>query len=117
MVDPVMCGAMLQGEKWPISRGAVVSRFLSGAVSPEEYMSRLHEQDDQTGGYNVLCGNLFSGNLWSHSNRAAQGSTELPAGLHAVSNGPMTSKWAKMRRGLDSLPAALQGIDAARAFC
>lgn len=94
-----------------------MSSFLSDAdVTPSEYMTRLHDQDDQAGGYNVLCGNIFSGSLWFHSNRAGQGSRELPAGLHAVSNGPMTNEWAKMRRGLDVLPDVLQEIDAACTF-
>jgi uncharacterized protein with NRDE domain len=75
-------------------------------------MAQLRSQDDQVGGYNLLCGNIFSGNLWSHSNRAGQGSRELSAGLHAVSNGPLTLNWEKMRRGLDVLPQLLQDIHA-----
>lgn len=102
----------MQDRKLPISRGAVVASFLSDAVSPEDYIAQLPGKDQQTGGYNVLCGNTLTGSLWAHSNRADQGSWELPAGLHAVSNGPMTTEWEKMRRGRDALPEILQAVDA-----
>lgn len=89
-----------------------MTNFLSDTdESPESYMARLHKQDDQIGGYNLLCGNVFTESLWSHSNRAAQENRELSAGIHAVSNGPMTNEWAKMRQGLDALPSVLQSVD------
>ena len=79
-------------------------------------MARLHEQDREIGGYNVLCGNTVTGSLWAHSNRADQGSRELQTGLHAVSNGPMAREWAKMRRGREALPEVLQAVDAAGVY-
>jgi len=52
--------------QWP-------SHFLVEDVQPEQYVEQLRETDSQTGGYNVVVGNLHTGSLWAHSNRGDQG--------------------------------------------
>lgn len=81
----------------------MASNFLAEDVDPVQYIERLRETDSQTGGYNVVLGNLHTGSLWAHSNRAGQGSFQLGKGLHAISNGRFSDIWPKMRKGLDRL--------------
>lgn len=84
-----------------------MSNFLVEDVQPEQYVEQLREADSQTGGYNVVVGNLHTGSLWAHSNRGEQGSVQLGHGLHAVSNGRMSDIWPKMQTGLDQLEPML----------
>lgn len=84
-----------------------MSNFLFDDIAPGEYVKRLNETDEQTGGYNAVLGNLHTGSLWAHSNRGDQGSMELGNGLHAMSNGRLADMWPKMKKGLLQLKPML----------
>jgi uncharacterized protein with NRDE domain len=99
----------------PRSRGSVVADFLASDMEPKEYFSHVSKVDQDIGGYNAICGNIHTGALWSHSNRGGQGSNELGAGLHAVSNGAIPDLWPKMQKGVDRLPRVLQKVNASGA--
>lgn len=77
----------------PRSRGALVSEFVSGNASAEDYATHAAREGAQYRAYNLL---LFDGlKLHYASNRAAP--TSLGAGLHAFTNAPRGAEWPKLK--------------------
>lgn len=82
------------------SRGALVTDFLTGAESPEDYLASLHSRGSQYNGYNLLTGTPDS--LCYHSNRAGKPS-ELEPGIYGLSNHILDTPWPKVRSGKSTL--------------
>ncbi|GAA4011605.1 NRDE family protein [Actimicrobium antarcticum] len=81
------------------SRGELVSDFLTGTISSEEYVARLAAQADDYNGFNLLVGDCHQ--LRWFSNRAADdarnGQPILP-GIYGLSNAKLDSPWPKVVR-------------------
>ena len=79
-----------------LSRGQLVVDYLKNERSPEMYLAKLHQEDADYNGYNVLLGDSQS--LWSYSNRASV-IKKLQPGLYGLSNHLLETPWPKVVRG------------------
>src|SRR5512137_2645083 len=66
------------------SRGDLVTRFLSGATSPKEYLDDLRRRAPRYAGFNVLLGGPRS--LYYYSNRDGLEAKPLARGIYGLSN-------------------------------
>lgn len=89
------------------SRGQLASRFLSGAQSPQKYLTELEAVAAAYNGFNLLFGNLES--LWCFSN-CGEGEQALVPGVYGLSNHLIDTPWPKVARGKSALNAALQAL-------
>ncbi len=104
------------------SRGDLVTRFLTGTASPQDYLDDLHQHATRYAGFNLLLGGPRS--LHYYSNRGGFEARPLQPGIHGLSNHWLDSPWPKLlrtRRGLseriaadDVTPAALFALLADR---
>lgn len=92
----------------PRSRGALVSGFVAGAQSPQEYAAGILAQSDEYAGFNLLLVDLARDEpALLVSNRGARRSMEVSDGLHAWSNGELDAPWPKVLRLRERLGRAL----------
>ena len=81
------------------SRGVLVSNFLTGQSSAEEYVAELAAQDDTFNGYNLLIGD-YQKLIW-FSNRSkddVRNGQSLTPGVYGLSNGALDAPWPKAVR-------------------
>lgn len=81
------------------SRGALVSDFLAGAVTPTRYVEQLRERSDRYNGYNLLVGDREQ--LVWYSNRGQsdeRNGKPLAPGLYGLSNALLDTPWPKVTR-------------------
>lgn len=87
-----------------ISRGHLVTGFLTGEQSPEEYLQQL--PGEGYSGFNLICGNHRQ--IWYASNRQP-GITAVTEGAHGLSNATLNTPWPKVVSGTRALTRALDG--------
>ena len=87
----------------PVSRGALVSEFLRGEVTPQEYLAGIAERARQYDGFNLLAGDASQ--LSYFSNRADTPPRSLPPGVYGLSNHLLDSSWPKVEQGKRALAA------------
>jgi len=78
------------------SRGALVSNFLTGNSSPEDYAHWLEENGANYNGFNLLFG--FHHNFWYYGNRGGNAQKITP-GIHGLSNALLDDPWPKVKDG------------------
>lgn len=78
------------------SRGALVTRFLTGATSPKEYLDDLRGSAARYAGFNLLVGGPRT--LYYFSNRDGAEARSLVPGLYGLSNSWLDSPWPKLIR-------------------
>jgi uncharacterized protein with NRDE domain len=78
------------------SRGDLVTRFLSGATSPQEYLDDLRNRAQRYAGFNLLLGGPRS--LYYYSNRDGLEAKPLARGIYGLSNHWLDSPWPKLLR-------------------
>ncbi|GAM08298.1 hypothetical protein OR1_00569 [Geobacter sp. OR-1] len=94
--------------KWhvenPPSRGLLVAEYLSGNMSPPEYLENLKTRSHRYEGFNLLFGD-HSG-MYYYSNR---GETEniVSSGIHGLSNHLLDTPWPKVTAAKERLLAIL----------
>jgi len=86
-----------------LSRGGLVSRFISGKQNPSHYLEKIFPQADKYNGYNLILGE--GGDLFVFSNRG--GKHKLKPGIYGLSNHLLNTPWPKVSRGKRILKAAL----------
>lgn len=89
----------------PRSRGRIVSEYLCGEVSPEDYLTVLARTSKLYNAYNFLAGD--SGSLWYYS-KASGEARRLSPGLYGLSNHLLDTPWPKVRQAKESMARALQ---------
>jgi uncharacterized protein with NRDE domain len=90
------------------SRGALVSDFLLGELSPETYLDVLRRQAAAYNGFNLFVGDPDS-TFW-FSNRAPEpplSARPLDPGIYGLSNHLLDTPWPKVERGKDAMRRAL----------
>jgi uncharacterized protein with NRDE domain len=85
------------------SRGELVSAYLCGNQSPEEYLDKVSRQGQLYNGYNLIVGDRRE--LFVYSNRG--GKQKLETGIYGLSNHLLNTPWPKVLRGKKLLKAAL----------
>jgi uncharacterized protein with NRDE domain len=93
------------------SRGKLVSDFLSGTNSAQNYLEDLSVTANPYNGFNLLCGSLDEG-LWHFSNRSLNSAPvrSLAAGIYGVSNHQLDTPWPKVAQGKSDLQRALAAL-------
>lgn len=93
------------------TRGKLVSDFLSGTNSAQNYLEDLSVTANSYNGFNLLCGSLDEG-LWHFSNRSLNSAPvqSLPAGIYGVSNHQLDTPWPKVAQGKSDLQQALNAL-------
>jgi uncharacterized protein with NRDE domain len=96
-----------------LSRGRVVSDFLRGDMSAEEYRDVLRREGEDYNGFNLIFGTMEG--LCYFSNRGNLYSALTP-GIHGLSNHLLDTPWPKVSRGKEVLsrliaPGGAIGID------
>jgi uncharacterized protein with NRDE domain len=82
------------------SRGRLVSDFLMGDESPDEYLSKLSTSAAGYNGFNLIVG--ATGSLRYFSNRGGE-PQEVCAGVHGLSNHLLNTPWPKVEQGRKAL--------------
>lgn len=93
----------------PISRGALVQKFLTGADSPEAFARAAADRGARFAGFNLIVGDGAA--AWYASNRAAP--RALAPGVHALSNAALDTPWPKVERLRAAFRAARDAGDQA----
>jgi uncharacterized protein with NRDE domain len=96
----------------PVSRGDLLTVFMQSSSGPIAFFQQCQQADSSMRGYNAICGDVNSMELWHHSNRGRAEPVQLSSGLHAMSNGVIDDEWPKMRCGKERLGALLEAIGA-----
>lgn len=87
------------------SRGQLVTEFLVGKQSAQEYLRALRENAARYQGFNLLVGD--GDTLFYFSSRMGEIIT-VPPGVHALSNHALNQPWPKVENAKSALGAALQ---------
>ncbi len=82
------------------SRGALVSGYLTGTASTDEYLARLKKEGGACNGFSIIFGD--AGHLCFFSNRGERLHFIEP-GLHGLSNRLLDTPWPKVTRGKEAL--------------
>jgi len=85
------------------SRGLLVSRYLTGNVSPGDYLRDVARSAERYNGFNLLVGDNREIRIFS--NRGAN--RRLKPGVYGLSNRLLNSPWPKVVRAKKMLKAAL----------
>ncbi len=89
------------------SRGQLVSGFLTGMQSPEDYLRELESNAARYNGFNLVFGDPDG--LWCFSN-CGEGERRLAPGVYGLSNHLLDTPWPKVARGKSALNSALQAL-------
>jgi len=82
------------------SRGFLVSNYLIGNKSPEDYLHTISGEIAQYDGFNLFVGDMDS--LHFYSSYTAQ-PVLLEPGIHGISNGNLDYPWPKVTKGKDDI--------------
>src|SRR5690625_2167185 len=75
-----------------ISRGNIVTSFLTSNMPPTEFLNDIDNHKDQYDGFNVVVGSVNE--LYYYSNRQ-QKITPIKSGTHVLSNAFLNTEWPK----------------------
>lgn len=82
------------------SRGHLVSNYLKGKMSPNDYLSDVATRGKSFNGFNLIVGT--PGELWYYSNYGT-GVAKIQSGFHGLSNHLLDTPWPKVEKGKDLL--------------
>ena len=86
------------------SRGKLVSDFLIGNVTGDEYLKSISTHGKTYNGFNLINGTVDE--LYYYSNYA-EGIQRIKPGLHGLSNHLLDTNWPKVARGKEKLKPIL----------
>jgi len=78
------------------SRGALVSDFLQGNETPEDYLKKISRNSDEYNGFNLLAGNAED--IFCFSSKKPE-IKKLSPGTYGLSNRFLDSPWPKVIKG------------------
>ena len=96
------------GPAAPRSRGELVSGFLAGTSTAEDFFRQAASRNNEYNPYSMIAGDLES--LHFHSNRIAQPQTIAP-GVHGLSNHLLNTPWPKVTTGTAALSSTTEFDD------
>lgn len=88
------------------SRGTLVSNYLRGNSSPQQYLKAVSKIAYTYNGFNLIAGD--GSGLYYYSNRAT-GIQKLKPGFYGISNHLLDTAWPKVNKGKARLQAQLTG--------
>jgi len=96
------------------SRGALVSDFLTGRTTPEDYARQLEKRAMDYNGFSLLVADVQS--MFFFSNRGGP-ATRVAPGVHGLSNHLLDTPWPKVEKAKAKLAALLdRPFDSEAAF-
>ena len=84
------------------SRGDLVSNYLCGNQSADDYLENISRQGNLYNGYNLIVGDRHE--LFAYSNRGER--QKLNSGIYGLSNHLLNTPWPKVYRGKKLLKAS-----------
>ncbi len=78
------------------SRGQIVSDYLTGKMTPEQYIHTIQDKQNEYSGFNLLLGNP---NHMLYYNNIDNQMRKIPVGTHSLSNHFLNTSWPKVRKG------------------
>lgn len=78
-----------------ITRGEIVTNYLTENISPEAYLENLHHHKDNYEGFNVVIGNV---DQLVYYNNIEMEIKEVPNGTHGLSNHMLNTPWPKVTK-------------------
>src|SRR5882757_8413620 len=78
------------------TRGGLVTRFLTGATSPKEFLDDLRGAAPRYSGFNLLVGGPRA--LYYFSNRGTPAPQSLKPGIYGVANHLLDTPWPKLTK-------------------
>src|SRR5699024_227152 len=87
-------------QKYPRSRGDIITDYLRGTDSPDLFIENLRQSRHEYGGFNVLIGTVDR--LLYYSPQLDQ-AEDIQTGVHSISNAHLHSNWPKMNRAKKAL--------------
>ncbi len=84
----------------PVTRGKLVSDFLTLDIKPEDYLDKLKKSRNDYNGYNLLFGSL---NKLFVYNSFENNAYVLNDGVYGLSNASLNSPWPKLDMGRNTL--------------
>jgi uncharacterized protein with NRDE domain len=83
-----------------LSRGLLVSHFLMGSQSPQNYIDRVGHAGDLYNGFNLIVGDIHG--LWWFSNISID-PKKLETGVHGICNHLLDTPWPKLEKAKTGL--------------
>lgn len=93
----------------PRSRGELPLAYLTGAMTPADFLQALQADAMEYAGFNLLVGS--ADNLWYFSNspgNRGQAPRQLAPGIHGLSNAQLNTPWPKVETGKQRLRELLR---------
>jgi len=90
---------------YPMSRGELTLKFLTGNLHAADFLESIHPQDQQYAGFNLLL--MDNTGLYCYSNRDSQIQILKP-GLYGLSNHQIDTPWPKVRLAKERLQQVLK---------
>lgn len=87
------------------SRGGLVTGYLSGDVTTQQYLATIAPNAHRYNGFNIILGSLDE--LWYFSNQF-KGGKKIPIGIYGLSNHLLNTQWPKTAKGKLKLKAILE---------
>ncbi|HYM36127.1 MAG TPA: NRDE family protein [Steroidobacteraceae bacterium] len=91
------------------TRGGLVTRFLTGATSPKEFLDDLRGAAPRYSGFNLLVGGPRA--LYYFSNRGPNAPQVLAPGVYGLSNHLLDTPWPKVKRTREKFSEVLTQND------
>jgi uncharacterized protein with NRDE domain len=86
------------------SRGALAADFLTGTMTPEQYLAMVRREGGRYNGFSLLFGD--DSGLFHYSNRGGD-AARIPPGTHGLSNHLLDTPWPKVVAARERLERAL----------
>jgi uncharacterized protein with NRDE domain len=95
-------------KKDAVSRGKIVTDYLTGISTPELYSKGLADSANQYNGYSLIFGNKSELFFFSNQNKKLM---KLDSGLHGLSNHLLNTPWFNVKRGKELIEQANENGD------
>ncbi len=95
-------------KKDAVSRGKIVSDFLTGTSSPELYSKGLADSANLYNGYSLIFGDQSDLYFFSNQNKKL---LKIESGIHGLSNHLLDTPWFNVKRGTELLKQAIEKED------
>jgi uncharacterized protein with NRDE domain len=92
-------------KKDAVSRGKIVTDFLSGTSSPEFYSKGLSDSANQYNGYSLIFGSKSEIYFFSNQTKKL---IKVESGIHGLSNHLLDTPWFNVKRGKEMLKQTIE---------
>lgn len=91
-----------------ITRGEIVTNYLTEDISPQAYLEKLHQHKDRYEGFNVIVG---SADQLFYYNNIESNIKEIHHGTHGISNHMLNTPWPKVTKSKEKFQEYIMNHD------